>query len=207
MVLPGINEDIVRGNRTYHLQTEDRGTHNPAIVGVLFLEGAVLVTERVPYEELLETRGAEREIKKRMIRVHRNLLRRILEGEFDAVEVQRQSQPEREPLLSLEHVSEPALGVGRPGRRAAALMPRIPSPIPDVGNPFDQPFAAAPGRGSDEILATPAILVDEPATGPLDTGGLPATGFCADVITSRSFDLVVALELARLEGAGRGALA
>ena len=201
MILPGINEDIVRGNRTYHLQTEDRGTDNPVMVSVLFLDGAVFATERTPYDELLERLDGEREAKKLMIRQHRGVLRRILEGEFDEVEVERHALNEGEPLLPLEHVSDPALEVHDESVGASPSAPRLPSPIPDVGDPFETPFAAAPGRGEDEVRATPAILIDEPPTGPLDTGGPAATGFCADVITSRPFDLIVALELRRLEGA------
>ncbi len=193
MVAPGINEDIVRGNRTYHLQTEERGANNPFVVSVLFLEGAVLATERTSYADLLDRPDGRREVKKLMVRQHRAVVLRVIEGEFDGMEVERRSLPVGEPLLEI--VTEPSLAASE-GRTPtpAAITPLPSEPIFAVPTPV--PDAATTGVVIDR---PPLPAVPEAAEAPEPAA---ATGFCAGVITNRPFDLLVVLQLQELERAG-----
>lgn len=43
-MVKGLNSDIVSGNRSYHVQTEDWGPKNPFLVSRIFLNGAVVKT-------------------------------------------------------------------------------------------------------------------------------------------------------------------
>ena len=193
MFVPGINEDIVRGNRTYHLQTEERGERNPLVVSVLFLEGAVLATERTSYEKLLGLASCRRELKKLMIRQHRGVVLRVIEGEFDGKEVQSRSLSDVEPLL-FEVVTEPRLDA----TEARTPTPAVLTPMPC------EPVYAVPTPVPDgaEAAISGVVLIDEPPTAEVVTPGVRDEGFCGDVLTSRPFDLVVALQLVELERVG-----
>jgi len=193
MFVPGINEDIVRGARTYHLQTEERGHKNPLVVSVLFLEGAVLATERTSYEHLLGLSDSRRELKKLMIRQHRGVVLRVIEGEFDDQEVQSRSLAEVEPLL-FEVVTEPTL---------EATEARTPTPAVLTPMTGERVYAVpTPVPENAEAATSGVLLIDEPPTGEIQRPMAREEGFCGDVITSRPFDLVVALQLAELERVG-----
>ncbi len=221
-MLPGINEDIVRGSRTYHLQTEDRGERNPEVISVLFLGGAVLTTERRSYNELLEHPDRVRGVKKLMIRQHRDVLRRILEGEFDAVEIARRSMTEAEPLV-LDSGSVPDLDV----EAAEAVALADAQAAAEAATEADAEETVVPGSQTAEdlvaaretavaMVAADAEDADVDADAEETFDGIPelpdpwsgdeewpATGFGAEVITERTFDLVVAQQLKAMEDAGQ----
>ena len=218
-MLPGINEDIVRGSRTYHLQTEDRGERNPEVISVLFLGGAVLTTERVGYEEILDHPDRVRGVKKLMIRQHRDVLRRILEGEFDEVEIARRTMTEAEPLV-LEAGSVPDLDVEAAEAVRLAEADEAAGPGEDEtvipGSPTAEDLVAAretavamvaADEGGDEAVAAAAEetvdVIPELADAIGGDEEWPATGFGAEVISERPFDLIVALHLQAMEDAGR----
>jgi hypothetical protein len=46
----GYNSDITFKGESYHVQTEDWGTHNPFVVSKIFRNGAVLKTFKTPYK-------------------------------------------------------------------------------------------------------------------------------------------------------------
>lgn len=215
-VLPGINEDIVRGSRTYHLQTEDRGERNPEVISVLFLGGAVLTTERVSYTELLEHPDRVRGVKRLMIRQHRDVLRRILEGEFDEIEIARRSMTEAEPLV-LDSGSVPDLDAQAAAAVHLADADHDETVVPGSPTAHDlvaaRDSAVAMTAADDEPGAAAAATADSAAEVTFDGipeladawGGdeeWPATGFGAEVITERPFALVVALHLQAMEDAG-----
>lgn len=216
-MLPGINEDIVRGSRTYHLQTEDRGERNPEVISVLFLGGAVLTTDRVSYEKLLDHPDWVRGVKKLMIRTHRDVLRRILGGEFDEVEIARRTMTEAEPLV-LDVGREPdqsvdvaqALALAGGDGAADSLHPGSPPADDLVAAPQTADAMAAQDNPDNEpthfgraTIAETVDVIPELADAWGGDEEWPATGFGAEAISERSFDLVVALQLKALEDAGQ----
>lgn len=52
-MLKGYNSDIVIGDKSYHIQTEDWGVQNPFIVTRVFRQGAVVKTVKTAYSEFL----------------------------------------------------------------------------------------------------------------------------------------------------------
>ena len=208
-MIPGINEDIVRGNRTYHIQTEDRGERNPEIVSVLFLGGAVLTSDRVSYEDVLGSRDQVREVKKAMIRQHRGVLRRILSGEFDETSVERRTIAEAEPLLELDASTVPLLDPADLVPVDIPAAPELPRTLQLDANDLAPPADDRRASPGDVDLELDYSDTDEPqrtATGPLfDDGATDApVGFCADIITDRPFDVLVVLALAEAERAAAG---
>jgi hypothetical protein len=172
-MLPGINEDIPRGNRTYHLQTEDRGERNPAIVSVLFLEGAVLATERASYEDLVGTKDLIRECSKMMIRQHRDVLRRVLDGEFDDASAEPRVMTEMDSIL--DAVTAPELGI-------VDDPPLPPAHEGDGATPTLEPPPAPEGVVVE--LEAAAEEEPEPPTGPLAIPGLPVPGMPVPVTSA-----------------------
>lgn len=52
-VEPGFNSDIVHGGQKFHIQTEDWGDQNPFIVTRVYRGGAVVVSLKTPYEQVV----------------------------------------------------------------------------------------------------------------------------------------------------------
>lgn len=86
-MLPGFNHNIRHREIVFHVQTEDSGPGQYAVVTQLFLSGHVLAVERFRYDDLwsLDLDEAERRaaLKGRMQEQHKTMLRRLTEGHFD----------------------------------------------------------------------------------------------------------------------------
>ncbi len=49
----GFNSDIIYRGLTFHVQTEDWGRENPFLVSRVYQSGAVIVSVKTPYAEVL----------------------------------------------------------------------------------------------------------------------------------------------------------
>ena len=83
----GYNTDVKYRNKTFHIQTEDRGIASASIETQIFHSGAILDTSIITYERLLEaTDDVDERIEK--IRAlmkgnHKKLYTRLFAGEYD----------------------------------------------------------------------------------------------------------------------------
>jgi hypothetical protein len=82
-MLVGYNHDVRHGGRVYHLQTEDSGEPAARVTSHLFLAGAVVATKTTSYEELRGAPELAAKVRKIMEEQHKELLRRLVAGEFD----------------------------------------------------------------------------------------------------------------------------
>jgi len=86
-MLPGFNHNIRYGELVFHVQTEDSGPGQFAVVTQLFLGGHVLAVERFVYEDLWRLdldEGRRREaLRGRMQAQHKAMLRGLTDGRFD----------------------------------------------------------------------------------------------------------------------------
>lgn len=85
-MLIGYNNDVDHRGKTFHIQTEDRGTNDDTIETQLFCGGAILDTNITNYTELvksLEGKEREKKIKTIMQASHRSLFKKLMAGEYD----------------------------------------------------------------------------------------------------------------------------
>ena len=85
-MLIGYNNDVEHRGKTFHIQTEDRGSNDHRIETQLFHGGAILDTKITSYEEHVEgLEGKKRntKIKSIMKASHRSLFRKLLAGKYD----------------------------------------------------------------------------------------------------------------------------
>jgi hypothetical protein len=52
-MLTGFNTNVPYKDQTFHVQTEDGGTRNPVLTTLLYHKGAILVSEKTSYADLL----------------------------------------------------------------------------------------------------------------------------------------------------------
>lgn len=84
MVLPGFNTDFTHHGETYHVQTEDNGANNPVVVTLLYFKGAILASRRTSYRDLLEQPGCQKQLMDLMKSQHKEIMRDLIAGKFDA---------------------------------------------------------------------------------------------------------------------------
>lgn len=85
-MLIGYNNDVEHRGKTFHIQTEDRGTNDDCIETQLFHGGAILDTKITSYTDLvdgLEGDARNKKIKSLMKASHRALFKNLLAGQYD----------------------------------------------------------------------------------------------------------------------------
>ncbi len=85
-MLTGFNTDVHHDDRTFHVQTEDRGAENPIIETLIYEGGRILDARRRPYgDESGNGRDPER-LSILLERQHQNVVRDIRLGKYDPLE-------------------------------------------------------------------------------------------------------------------------
>lgn len=87
-MLIGYNNDVEHRGKTFHIQTEDRGSSGESIESQLFCGGAILDTKITSYSELvagLEGKERDQRVQSLMQASHRSLFKRLMAGEYDAM--------------------------------------------------------------------------------------------------------------------------
>ena len=184
-MVPGFNEIVRHQDRVYHIQTEDLGTTKAAVVSQVFCDGQILHSERVDYSDKLEHPELQRYVMKLLIVQHRNMHRRIKGTEPPAADKARDARVEEADsgaALTQETPTEPPI---------SAAAPKTGPEVARAAPPASDAAPAARHRG----VARPAGI--PPLT------GMPAVeGFLADLVSDRRLDLVVVMELSRMESEG-----
>jgi hypothetical protein len=84
-MLSGFNTNIRHRGVLFHVQTEDSGVRNPRIITHLYYRGTILASQKSGYRDKLDAPDLEDEVKSLMESQHRQMLKRLKEGEFDAL--------------------------------------------------------------------------------------------------------------------------
>src|SRR6266571_4786093 len=79
-MVTGFNTDVQHGDKTYHVQTEDRGLQNPIIETLIYMGGEILAARRSSYADLLEKGIDEKDIAERIESQHNRMILDIREG-------------------------------------------------------------------------------------------------------------------------------
>ncbi len=92
-MIPGLNSNIKRNEKIYHIQTEDSGPKYGHVISHLFLDGTILASVKTKYNEHLELEPdkLEKKVIAIMRRSHRKMVHQLTSGEFDE---QQEPQPE-----------------------------------------------------------------------------------------------------------------
>lgn len=136
MVL-GFNHNIKHNGRIYHVQTEDSGVDNPHIITHLFVGGNILATKKTSYADIVTAENLEQIVRELMQEQHKAMLRNLVNGVYDNVEVTGEAatvQHAGVPSLPVESVA----GIGSENDR-----PPAPPPVP--ASPGRFPAPAEPG--------------------------------------------------------------
>lgn len=82
-MITGFNTDVKYGETVYHVQTEDKGVHNPLIESLIYVKGAILDSHRTYYRNFLESRAfSESTLQKILEFQHRQIVATIKKGQF-----------------------------------------------------------------------------------------------------------------------------
>jgi hypothetical protein len=81
-MLGGINVDIKFQGKTYHVQTEDGGVENPAVVTILFEGGAILASRKTSYADRLKADNLSEAIRELIKEQHKTVVQDLMAGKF-----------------------------------------------------------------------------------------------------------------------------
>lgn len=84
-MIGGFNHNFIYHGELYHVQTEDSGAKVARIVTLLFRDGTILASERQSYSDLVGREGLPRLVEERMKNQHKEMMRRLKDGEYDDV--------------------------------------------------------------------------------------------------------------------------
>ena len=147
-MLPGFNHNIKHNGRIYHVQTEDSGVSNPHIITHLFVGGNILATKKTSYADIVNADNLTVVVQELMEEQHKAMLRNLVNGVYDGMEVpgkpapQAQAPPAQEPVKPAPKPIAP--------QPAPPPKPIEPAPTPAPGK-FPKP--AAPPRTLPAIPA------------------------------------------------------
>jgi len=118
MVVVGFNHNFRYRGEIFHVQTEDSGRKNPFVVTLLYKGGTILASKKTSYADILKIDHLERVVEELMKDQHREMLRRLKNGDFD-------------PTIQALFFSK---GTPAAGEKAAAPVPKpAPAATPAAG--------------------------------------------------------------------------
>jgi len=136
----GFNHNFRYKNEMFHVQTEDGGLKSPNIITLLYRGGTILASKKTSYADITKTTNLDRVVEELMKEQHKEMLRRLKDGEFDAVIEDR-----RPGARSQATSAEPA-----------ASPPPAADPIPQSAPTPALPQAAAPSPTPSTTASVPA---------------------------------------------------
>ncbi len=88
-MIVGFNTNARYRGRMFHVQTEDSGLNHPHVISHLYYEGSILGSQKSDYAERVGTEDLEIQVRALMERQHKDILRKLKNGGFDAVIAER----------------------------------------------------------------------------------------------------------------------
>jgi hypothetical protein len=126
----GFNHNFRYKGGVYHVQTEDGGEKSPQVVTLLYHGGTILASTKTSYADQLGVDQLEKRVEELMKRQHRDMLRRLKEGEFDG----RIENLKFAAATELPGVPAPGTSTG-PAPSAPSPAPLDPAPVPSPPSP------------------------------------------------------------------------
>ncbi len=79
----GLNTELRRKGKTFHIQTEDSGLQNPVLITHVFIGGTIIGTRKSDYEEELEREDLEDFVRNKARAQHREAHKAVMAGDYD----------------------------------------------------------------------------------------------------------------------------
>jgi hypothetical protein len=127
-MLIGYNTNVPYKGKMYHVQTEDSGPGRPAVVTLLYRDGAILKSKKTGYDDLVGKPDAEDRVRELMKEQHKAMIKHLISGAVESTQ-------------GGEAVDAPSRQPAAPGLNEQAGPPR------EVEQPKTQK-----GRSLDDIL-------------------------------------------------------
>lgn len=124
----GFNHNFSYKGELYHIQTEDSGVKSPHIITLLYRGGTILASKKTSYADIIKVDNLEQVVEDLMKEQHREMLRRLKQGEFDQLLGITPVAPASIAPAPAAPVSSPA--PAPPMTTAAAPTPPLPEKKP-----------------------------------------------------------------------------
>lgn len=157
----GFNHNFRYKGEVYHIQTEDNGLRSPNIVTLLYQGGTILASKKTSYADILRVDNLAQVVEELMKEQHKEMLRSLKAGEFDATierfqscrrgtgKTDEEKSPLRSEAMSTETANRPPQSPVAPpvASGTVARQPSQPNPEPAAADQPRQekaPVAKAP---------------------------------------------------------------
>jgi len=135
----GFNHNFNYKGELFHVQTEDSGVNTPHIITLLYKGGTILASKKTSYADIVKVDNLEVVVEELMKEQHKEMLRRLRNGDFDDIILARKDGKDVQPP-PVEERSEPS------------SAPKE-EPTPATAKPSPPPRTEAPVEASlDEII-------------------------------------------------------
>jgi len=155
MVL-GFNHNIRYKGELFHVQTEDSGRANPHIITLLYRGGTIIGSAKTSYADIVTVDQLEQVVESIMKEQHKEMMRRLKGGEFDARLFPAGAPPEPStPPQPPPAEPEKGAAVSESTEKESftSTPPAKPSPGPAASPGRPLVAAAAPGNGPGRSAA------------------------------------------------------
>jgi hypothetical protein len=156
----GFNHNLKHAGRVFHVQTEDSGLPRAHFLTHLYIGGNILASAKGTYGDKLEDPELPRLVRKMMEDQHKQMVRRLVAGEF--TEMAAKFSPHYEPgVLADGHTGPAAVNVEGAAPNDAAAVARL-SPAPPA-LPVPQALLAPPpaAKGGATSPGAPLRMFEE----------------------------------------------
>lgn len=155
-MITGFNTEIPYGGTVYHVQTEDMGHRYHRIITHVFQGGAILMSKKTDYTQLVAEGYDETKVLGLMQEQHRTIIRVIQSGKLEVLqsrikESESQDDTAETPSAEQETASAPKVEV-----QAESAPPPAQEKVPPPSAPSAEAPAAADGKAAptDSTLHT-----------------------------------------------------
>ncbi|OHB25932.1 MAG: hypothetical protein A2X84_02950 [Desulfuromonadaceae bacterium GWC2_58_13] len=159
----GFNHNFRYKGEIFHVQTEDGGAKNPQVVTLLYRGGSILSSKKTSYADLCRKDNLTTLVEELMKEQHREMLRRLKDGEFDEIidkmlsDTIGEATPPRTTSPPKEEPKKAA--VVSSDSHPSAPKPDAPAEAPVAATPKTKPAAAA--ASLDDIILSYLIGEDK----------------------------------------------
>jgi hypothetical protein len=150
LMVVGFNHNFRYRGQVYHIQTEDSGLKSTNIVTLLYHGGTILASKKTSYADIAKVDNLNKIVEDLMKEQHKEMLRSLKAGEFDAVLERYHSRRQEEPQPGPGEKTSPPLVARLQGASSrAATGPGVePAATAQAPHPQPKPVPAAADKAS-----------------------------------------------------------
>ena len=82
-MIQGFNHNVIHKGKLFHIQTEDNGIKHPYIRTHIFVDGNIIGTLKISYEDIVYISDLQNILQEMMQSQHTNMLRDLKSGKYD----------------------------------------------------------------------------------------------------------------------------